>query len=88
MHKGIDIAGPIGTAIFAAAEGTVTYSTWEDGYGNFLEIGHNGSLTLYAHNSSLLGKSSLVPREERLLAPEGQSVKTVSYQQFCQVVPS
>ncbi len=39
MHKEIDIAGPIGTPIFAAADGIVTYAGWnEGGYGNQVEI--------------------------------------------------
>ncbi|WP_199246725.1 peptidoglycan DD-metalloendopeptidase family protein [[Phormidium] sp. ETS-05] len=55
MHYGIDIAGPIGTPIFAAAAGVVTYADWSDGYGYLVEIQHaDGSLTLYAHNSRIL----------------------------------
>lgn len=53
MHRGIDIAGPVGTPIVASAPGTVTYSRWNSGgYGNLVEITHpDGSLTLYAHNN-------------------------------------
>ncbi len=56
MHRGIDIAGPVGTPIFAAAPGVVTYAGWNDGgYGNLVEIEHpDGSLTVYAHNSRVL----------------------------------
>ncbi|MDY6936066.1 MAG: peptidoglycan DD-metalloendopeptidase family protein [Cyanobacteriota bacterium] len=56
MHQGIDIAGPVGTPIVAAAPGKVTYSRWNSGgYGNLVEITHpDGSITLYAHNSRLL----------------------------------
>lgn len=52
MHRGIDIAAPVGTPIYAAAAGVVTYSQWNDGgYGNLVEIRHaDGTLTLYAHN--------------------------------------
>ncbi|AHB88777.1 M23 family aminopeptidase NlpD [Thermosynechococcus sp. NK55a] len=52
MHRGIDIAAPIGTPIYAAAAGVVTYSQWNSGgYGNLVEIRHaDGTLTLYAHN--------------------------------------
>ncbi len=63
MHKGIDVAGPIGTPIVAVQSGVVTYSRFNDGgYGNLVEITHpDGSLTLYAHN-------------DRLLVREGQRV--------------
>ena len=56
MHRGIDIAGPIGTPIVAAAPGVVSYAGWNDGgYGNLVEIEHpDGSLTLYAHNDRIL----------------------------------
>ncbi len=56
MHRGIDIAGPIGTPILAAAPGVVSYAGWNSGgYGNLVEIEHaDGSLTIYAHNNRIL----------------------------------
>ncbi|MBW4492537.1 MAG: peptidoglycan DD-metalloendopeptidase family protein [Oscillatoria princeps RMCB-10] len=56
MHKGIDIAAAIGTPIFAAAAGTVTYAGWDEGgYGNLVEIEHpDGSMTRYGHNNRIL----------------------------------
>ncbi|NLP26395.1 MAG: peptidoglycan DD-metalloendopeptidase family protein [Clostridiales bacterium] len=54
-HKGIDIAAPSGTAIYAAADGKVIFSGWDSGgYGNCIRIDHgNGYITVYAHNSSM-----------------------------------
>jgi murein DD-endopeptidase MepM/ murein hydrolase activator NlpD len=56
MHKGIDIAAPVGTPIVAAAGGKVSYADWSSGgYGNLVEITHpDGSVTLYAHNNRIL----------------------------------
>jgi hypothetical protein len=56
MHKGIDIANSIGTAIVAAQHGRVTFSGWSDGgYGYLVEITHgDGSRSLYAHQSRIL----------------------------------
>ena len=53
-HKGIDIAVPRGTPIYAADGGTVTYSGWMSGYGYLVQIDHgNGYVTRYGQNSSL-----------------------------------
>jgi murein DD-endopeptidase MepM/ murein hydrolase activator NlpD len=56
MHKGIDIAAPVGTPVFAAATGVVITAGWNSGgYGNMVEIRHpDGSVTLYAHNSRIV----------------------------------
>ena len=55
MHKGIDIAAPTGTSIFAAAGGTVVFSGYKGGYGNVVEIDHGfGYITRYAHASRRL----------------------------------
>ncbi|MBL0922909.1 MAG: peptidoglycan DD-metalloendopeptidase family protein [Sphingomonadaceae bacterium] len=52
MHNGLDFKGPIGTPIFAAAEGKVTSVGSQGGYGNTVEITHaNGLVTRYAHLS-------------------------------------
>ncbi len=54
MHKGIDIAGPIGTPINSAAGGVVVFAGWQGGYGNLVEIKHaDGTTTRYGHNSRL-----------------------------------
>lgn len=55
LHAGIDIANAIGTPILAAADGVVIASGSEGGYGNVVKLRHaDGTVTLYAHNSSLL----------------------------------
>jgi murein DD-endopeptidase MepM/ murein hydrolase activator NlpD len=56
LHAGIDIAVPAGTAIRAAASGSVVLlesSSSSGGYGNFTCLDHGGGLqTCYAHLSS------------------------------------
>lgn len=57
MHKGIDIAAPYGTPIYAAADGIVTYASFESGYGKLLAIDHGyGVKTRYGHASKLIAK--------------------------------
>jgi murein DD-endopeptidase MepM/ murein hydrolase activator NlpD len=52
MHQGIDFAGGTGTPIFAAGDGTVKEAGKKGGYGNWIEIKHDGVWsTGYAHMS-------------------------------------
>jgi murein DD-endopeptidase MepM/ murein hydrolase activator NlpD len=53
MHAGIDLAGPIGTPIYATADGVVGRSEWNSGgYGNLVELDHgHGIQTRYGHLS-------------------------------------
>lgn len=54
-HRGIDVAAPTGTAIKAAAGGTVVTSGWNNSYGYMIIISHgNGVQTVYGHCSQLL----------------------------------
>lgn len=50
MHKGVDFGARSGTPIYASGDGTVKYAARKGGYGNFIEIKHNGKFsTAYAH---------------------------------------
>ena len=52
-HAGIDIAAPTGTAVMAAACGTVTVREQQSGYGNIVCITHSSQFsTCYAHLSA------------------------------------
>lgn len=58
-HKGIDIAAPYGTPIYAAASGIVTDAGtgWNGGYGNCLVIQNDdGNVTVYAHQAELVAE--------------------------------
>lgn len=49
-HRAIDYAAPSWTPVMAVADGTVTYAGWNGGYGNYIEVRHNGVYeTHYAH---------------------------------------
>ena len=52
MHAGIDLAGPLGTPIYATADAIVGRSEWANGYGNLIELNHGrGIQTRYGHRS-------------------------------------
>lgn len=54
FHAGIDIATPVGTAVYAYTDGTVVAAGWDNSYGRYVKISHgNGLETLYLHLSSI-----------------------------------
>ncbi len=54
-HKGLDMAGPIGTPIYATADGIVGRAQWVGGYGQYVEVNHGGEIqTRYGHLSQIL----------------------------------
>ena len=68
FHHGVDYPAPIGTPIYAAADGKVIYSGQAGGYGNWIVLEHeiNGLkfYTIYGHMG-----------EKDLLVKEGETVK-------------
>ena len=53
-HKGVDLAAPTGTPIYATADGIVGRADWFSSYGLFISIDHGAELeTRYAHMSKL-----------------------------------
>jgi murein DD-endopeptidase MepM/ murein hydrolase activator NlpD len=53
-HKGIDIPGPVGTPIYATADGTIGRAQWVSGYGKYVEINHGNLVqTRYGHLSAM-----------------------------------
>jgi murein DD-endopeptidase MepM/ murein hydrolase activator NlpD len=65
-HHGIDIAAPHGTPVYAGRSGTVTFSGWSSGLGNYITIDHgDGYSTLYSHQSQ-----NIVRRGDRVIQGE------------------
>ncbi|MGH6746166.1 M23 family metallopeptidase [Novosphingobium sp.] len=53
FHAGLDFPGPMGSPIYAAAKGKVSFVGQRQGYGNCIEISHgNGLMTRYGHLSA------------------------------------
>jgi murein DD-endopeptidase MepM/ murein hydrolase activator NlpD len=54
MHAGVDFAGPVGTPLYATADGVVVHAGWASGYGRLVKIQHEfGIETRYAHMNRL-----------------------------------
>jgi len=57
LHRGLDIAAPVGTPIYAPADGVVIFAGAKVGFGKFIMIAHgHGIVTRYGHNAQLLVK--------------------------------
>ncbi len=55
FHKGVDIAAPVGTPVFCAADGVVSFSGWKPFLGNsiLVQLNHTNLLTIYGHLHSM-----------------------------------
>ncbi len=75
MHGGIDLAGPIGTPIYATADGVVGRSEYNNGgYGNLVEINHGkGIQTRYGHLSRLIAQPGQRVRRGDLIGLMGST---------------
>ncbi len=52
-HEGIDYAAPMGTQIYAVADGQVVFKGWSGGFGRLIKIRHNnGYISYYGHLSA------------------------------------
>jgi murein DD-endopeptidase MepM/ murein hydrolase activator NlpD len=77
LHAGIDLAAPIGTPEYAAADGVVLEAGPASGFGLAVYIQHaNGDVTVYGHMEQILVQAGQVVRagdEIALLGNNGQS---------------
>jgi murein DD-endopeptidase MepM/ murein hydrolase activator NlpD len=73
-HQGIDLAAPVGTPIQSAENGKVVYSSWKQGYGNFVVVDHgHGFETHYAHCSKILVHLGQSVKKGQLIARVGNT---------------
>lgn len=73
-HKGLDISGKNGDAIYAADGGEVIYSGYDGRFGRVVRILHeSGVITVYAHCSSLLVDRGDIVEQGRIIAGMGMS---------------
>ncbi len=85
-RNAVDIAAPVGTPIYAAADGEVSVSGWHSssGYGYYIVIKHpNGNSTLYAHNSrNLVGVGERVSKGQKIAEMGSTGFSTGSHIHF------
>ena len=53
-HKGVDLAQPTGTPVYASADGVISKAEWFSSYGLYIAMEHGGNIqTRYGHLSRL-----------------------------------
>ncbi len=53
-HKGVDLAAPMGTPVYAPSDGTVGKAEWYSSYGLYIQLEHGADIqTRYGHLSRL-----------------------------------
>lgn len=77
MHRGLDIAAPLGSPIRAAAEGIVRKVSRAADYGLYVEISHGHDVvTLYAHAKKVLVKKGEQVTKGQKIALVGMTGRT------------
>jgi murein DD-endopeptidase MepM/ murein hydrolase activator NlpD len=74
MHAGVDIRGPVGTPVYATADGIVDRAERAGGYGNLVELDHGkGIQTRYGHLSRILVEAGTQVKRGQLIALMGST---------------
>ena len=74
MHQGIDIPGPLGTPIYATADGVVGRAGRFGGYGNLITVNHGkGIETRYGHLSRLIAQPNERVKRGQLIGLMGST---------------
>jgi len=74
FHKGIDLAAPKGTPIYASADGTIHFAGTGTGYGLYIRLRHDGGVeTRYGHCSQLLVKKGDKVKKGQIIALVGST---------------
>ena len=74
FHRGIDIAVPEGTEVYAGHDGTVTTAAYDDDYGNYIVITDSkGFTTKYAHLESMNVSAGQTVRHGEIIGKTGST---------------
>jgi len=77
FHKGVDIAGPTGTPVYATAKGRIIATGKDGAYGLTVNIDHgSGIVTVYAHLHSIVVKEGQSVSRGELVGYMGSTGRT------------
>lgn len=72
-HTGVDFAAPVGTDIFAVADGKIEAANWGKAYGTQLVQKVHGGWIIYAHLSDALVKAGDTVKKGQHIAKSGNT---------------
>lgn len=72
-HTGVDFAVPVGTDVFAAADGKIENANWGKSYGTQAVQSVAGGFVIYAHLSSLAVKPGQAVTKGQLIGKSGNT---------------
>lgn len=75
LHRGVDIALPIGTTVYASHDGVVTDAAYDNYYGNYVVIEKDGYTTKYAHMDSFQVNMGQKVKKGDVIGKSGNSGK-------------
>ncbi|TVV70219.1 M23 family metallopeptidase, partial [Sphingomonas solaris] len=74
FHRGVDFGAAYGSPIVAATGGTVSYSGWHGGHGNYVMIQHGGGIaTAYGHMSRIVARAGTRVAQGQLIGYVGST---------------
>lgn len=74
LHKGMDIAAPVGTPILCPGDGIVTFSGYKNGLGKVVLVDHGyGVVSIYGHNSANYVKKGDRVRRGEIIGSVGRT---------------
>jgi len=74
IHRGIDLAAPLGTPLLAMSGGVVTFAGQQSGYGNIVQIKYwDGTVSYYGHMNSMAVKQGDAVKPGQLVGQLGNT---------------
>ena len=78
MHRGVDIAAPKGTPIYATADGRVSFVGYRGGYGLLVKVDHGqGRSTWYGHCSMAKVRTGNLVKRGQIIATIGKTGQAI-----------
>ncbi len=87
MHTGVDYGAPLGTPVYAIANGKVTFQGCGDAYGLYVCIRHeNGYESRYSHLSRILVKTGQLVKQRQTIGLIGSTGRSTGPHLFFEII--